>query len=224
MGFRPRSVRTLWLVLLLPPLLLLYAYGRVFGILTLESFSLYATLVLLGFYYWGPPTMRRLWFAVAYLGFLVRPPAGIVAELTQPLKMAISEASVWLLQLFDYPVASAGVRIQIGQYELLVQQACAGLGSIFSLAAICILYIHLVQRSDVGRNLVLLASIIPVALAANFVRVLLLILLTYHIGDDVAQGFAHEAAGIMTFAVSLLGMAAVDHLISRVPVRRRAHA
>ena len=219
--FAPGSISTAWLAGLLPPLLLLYAYARAFGILTLESAALYGVLVLLAFYYWGPATVRRLWFAIAYLGFLVRPPAGLVAELTQPLKISISNSAVSLLHAFDYPVAAAGVRIQIGQYELLVQQACAGLGSIFSLFAICLLYVHLVRRADPLRNTLLLLAVIPVALGANYLRVLILILLTYHAGNNIAQGFAHDAAGLLTFVLSLLGMAAVDKLLMALPVGRK---
>ncbi len=221
--FRPRSISPAWLAIFLPALLILYAFARVFGILTLESATLYGVLVLLAFYYWGPPTVRRLWFAIAYLGFLVRPPAGIVAELTQPLKIWISESAVAALRALDYPVASAGVRIQIGQYELLVQQACAGLGSIFSLFAICLLYVHLVQRSDTLRNTLLLLAVIPVAVGANYLRVLTIILLTFHAGNNVAQGFAHDAAGILTFVLSLMGMAAVDKALTLLPLGRRTN-
>jgi len=221
--FCPRSISPAWLAIFLPPLLLLYAYARAFGILTLESAALYAVLVLLAFYYWGPGTVRRLWFAIAYLGFLARPPAGLVAELTQPLKIWISNSAVSVLHALDYPVASAGVRIQIGQYELLVQQACAGLGSIFSLFAICLLYVHLVRRSDPVRNTLLLLAVIPVALGANYLRVLILILLTYHAGNNVAQGFAHDAAGILTFVLSLLGMAAVDKVLTMLPLGGRSN-
>jgi exosortase len=222
--FRPRSTSPAWLAFFLPPLLILYAFARTFGILTLESAALYAVLVLLAFYYWGPASVRRLWFAIAYLGFLVRPPAGIVAELTQPLKIWISNSAVSLLHALNYPIASAGVRIQIGQYELLVQQACAGLGSIFSLFAICLLYVHLVRRSDAARSALLLLAVIPVAVGANYLRVLILILLTYHAGNNVAQGFAHDAAGILTFVLSLLGMAAVDKMLALLPLGRRADA
>ncbi len=64
---------------------------------------------------------------------------------------------------------------------------------------------------------------IPVALGANYLRVLILILLTYHAGNNVAQGFAHDAAGILTFVLSLLGMAAVDKVLTLLPLGRRSN-
>jgi len=221
---QPGSISTNWLIALGPPLLLLYIYSRLFGVLTLESAAVYALLVLLGFFYFGWGGMRREWFAVLYVGFLVRPPAGITAELTQPLKIWISTTAASLLYASGYPIASVGVRIQVAQYELLVQQACAGIGSIFSLLAICLLYVQLVGRSDPLRNTLLLIGVIPVAVGANLLRVVLLILLTYHFGNDAAQGFAHELAGITTFVLSLLGMAALDHLLGYLPGSRSANA
>lgn len=209
---RPNSISTWWLALL-APLLLLYAYGRTFGLLGTESASVYGVLILLGFYYWGPTVMLRLWFPVLYLGFLVKPPYGLVAELTQPLKIWISGASVDVLGALGYPVAHAGVRIQVAQYELLVQQACAGLASLVTLLAMGLLYVHLTQPSSRFRTAFLLLAILPVALLANFLRVLLLLLLTYHFGDSVAQSIAHDATGLITFSLSMVSLFLLDQAL-----------
>ena len=211
--FRPVSISHWWLACL-PPLLLLYAYGRIFGLLGTESTSLYLLLLLLAFYYWGVPAMRRLWFPVLYLAFLIKPPYGMVAELTQPLKIAISGISVSILDVLGYPVAQSGVHIQVAQYELLVQQACAGLSSLVTLLAVGLLYVHLTQPSRRLRTALLLAAIIPIAVLANLLRVILLLLLTYHFGDSVAQSFAHDATGLLTFSLSIGGMFLFDHALS----------
>jgi exosortase len=219
---RPGAISGMWLVALLPPLLVMYVYSRIFGVLFLESASLYCTLVLLGFYYLGPQTMGRLWFAVLYLGFLIKPPSSLVAELTQPLKLWISESAVSVLHGLGYPIGNSGVAIQIAQYELLVQQACAGLGSIFTLLAIGLLYLHLTKTAGTRRNLVLMASLVPIAVFANLARVIVLILLTYHAGNGVAQSFAHDIAGLATFMFAVLGMLLVDAIISLVAARRHS--
>jgi exosortase/archaeosortase family protein len=62
-------------------------------------------------------------------------------------------------------------------------------------------------------------AILPVAILANFVRVLLLILITDFFGDAWAQGFLHGFAGMVMFAVALLSIFGIDRLA--VPVRRR---
>jgi exosortase len=212
--FRPGAVSAAWLLLLVP-LLLIYVYARVVGMLGTETAALYLILFVLAAVYWGPATMRRLWFALVYLAFLIKPPYGTVAELTQPLKVGISEVSVAILSFLNYPVAASGVLIQIGQYELLVREACAGLGSMFTLLALGMLYVHLTGAPR-GRSFILLMSIIPIAVLANLLRVIVLVLLTYHAGDAVAQSFAHDLAGLATFGLSLLGMVGLDALLTRL--------
>jgi exosortase len=198
------------------PLLLLYVYGRSMGVLSVESASLYLLLLTLAWCCWGNEALRRMRFPALYLAFLIRPPSGIVAELTQPLKIWISNTAADLLHLAGYEVASSGVKIQIAQYELLVQHACAGLGSIFSLLAIGLLYLHLAATSRGYGKVLLLASIIPLAVLANLLRVLLTILATIYFGEAAAKGLSHEATGILTFGLSLLGLFLFDQLIASV--------
>src|SRR4028119_1218545 len=159
-AWTPGSIRASWL-LLLAPLLFLYFVGRSLDMIGTENAALYAIMLLLGFYYWGPATMRRLWFAILYAAFLVKPPGGLVAELTSPLKVWLSEAAVSLLHLADYPVGKSGVRIQIAQYELLVAQACAGLGSLITLMAMGLLYVHLTRPARPRHKAIRRGSIRP---------------------------------------------------------------
>lgn len=218
-----RPVQAVWPIAALAPLLLLYVYGRVLHVPTVDTAALYLLLVTVAYTAWGPAVMRHLWFPVLYFAFLIRPPASFIAETTQPLKIWISQASAWILQQFGYAIASSGVRIQVDQYELLVQQACAGLGSIFSLLAVGLLYLHLVSWARGNRRSVLIASIVPLAILANLLRVIILILLTVHFGEGVAQGYAHQLAGIVTFAMSLGGLMALDFALDRArPARKPA--
>ena len=108
-----------------------------------------------------------------------------------------------------------GYFIYIGQYQLLVAAACAGLNSLITLSALTLFYVYLSHKSDWKYMLVLVAAVIPIAIFANFVRVLILILLTVHAGEAAAQGFLHNFAGMTTFAVSLLSIYLLDQLCQR---------
>ena len=59
---------------------------------------------------------------------------------------------------------------------------------------------------------------------SNVVRVLALVLITYHFGDAAAQGFLHDFAGLLMFAVALLTIFGIDQLVSPLLVKREARA
>ena len=163
--------------------------------------------------------MRLLWFPLFYIAFIFPPPDTLVSLVTQPLKIAISNWAVDLLYLFGLPVGQSGVTIQIGQYQLLVAEACAGLNSLISLTAICLFYVHIRHNLSWRYALLVMVAIFPVAVFANFVRVCLLILVTYYFGEAAAQGFVHNFAGLIMFAVALVTIFGIDQLGSRLRSR-----
>lgn len=206
---------TVLIVVLLP----LYIFARVTRIVEIEGAAMYALLLTTGYAIWGGATLVRLWFPLVFLTFAFPPPDTLFAMLTQPLKIAVSESAVSLLHMAGYPVAGSGVTIQIGQYEMLVAAACAGLNSLISLTALGLFYTYIRHSANWRYMLLLLACIIPVAVVANLVRVLLLLLITYHFGEAAGQGFFHELAGMTMFLTALLGIFLIDSLAS--PLRRR---
>nr|WP_245842946.1 exosortase V [Sphingomonas laterariae] len=206
-------------IALLIPALLLYAFARVTNIVEIEGFAMYGALLAVLYMQAGGAVMRLLWFPLLYLLFVFPPPDTAVAMVTQPLKIWISRAAIDLLFFLGYPIAGSGVTIQIGQYQLLVAAACAGLNSLISLSAIGLFYVYIRHNANWRYAALLMFAIIPVAILANFMRVLILVLITYHFGEAMAQGFIHNFAGVTMFAISVLGIFAVDALAS--PLRSR---
>ena len=204
---------------LLVPLAILFALARITSIIEIESIVMYLCLVTVFYILCGGAAVRAIWFPLVYLLFVFPPPDTLFAALTQPLKIAISEWSVDLLYLMGYPVAGSGVTIQIGQYEMLVAAACAGLNSLISLTALGLFYTYLRHSSNWRFMLLLVCCIIPIAVLANLVRVLMLLLITYHFGEAAGQGFFHELAGMTMFVTALLGIFLIDWIFT--PLRQR---
>jgi exosortase len=196
--------------------LVCFILARITGVLEVEDFAMYAALVSGAYLTFGGAIVRAVWFPLVYLAFALPPPDTVVALVTQPVKIAISSSAVSVLQLLGYPVASSGVIIQIGQYELLVAAACAGLNSIVTLTALCLFYVYLRHRSNAIAFMVIAIAAIPVAIVANFVRVLALVLITYYFGESVAQGFVHDFAGLLMFSVALVTVFAIDRVTTPV--------
>lgn len=204
--------------------LVIFVLTRMTGILEIEDFAMYGTVVAAAYLLFGGALIRAIWFPLIYLAFALPPPDSVVAFLTQPIKVAISSWAVSVLQLFGYPVASSGVTIQIGQYQLLVAAACAGLNSILTLTALCLFYVYLRHRSNLIAFIVIAIAAIPVAIISNFIRVLALVLITYHFGDAAAQGFVHDFAGLLMFSIALLTIFGVDQLITPAVLRHAKYS
>jgi exosortase len=204
---------------LLAPILILFTLARITSIIEVEGFALYAALILVAYACFGWASLRQIAFPLVYLLFVFPPPDTLFAALTQPLKIAISQWSVDILHALGYPIAASGVTIQLGQYQMLVAAACAGLNSLLSLTALGLFYCYIKHRSNWRYMLFMLCAIVPIAIAANLVRVLLLLLITYHFGEAAGQGFFHDLAGMTMFTVALLGIFALDWIAT--PLRKR---
>ena len=203
-------------MLILAVLLAIYTLARITGILEIEAFAMYGALITGGYLLVGGKLIRSIWFPLLYLALTLPPPDTVVAAVTQPIKIAISQWAVSVLHALGYPIASSGVTIQIAQYELLVAAACAGLNSIISLGAICLFYGYLRHRTNFASFAIIVASVIPIAVFSNFVRVLILVLITYYLGESAAQGFLHDFAGLTMFAVALLTVFVIDSIFTRL--------
>ncbi len=206
-----------WLIaLLFVPLLALYYIARVSAIVELEGYFMYGLLLLVLLSCVGRRAMLVMWFPLFYMVFVFPPPDTLVAIVTNPLKIALSAWSVDFLYMLGYPIAQEGVTIQIGQYQLFVADACSGLNSLISLSAIALFYVYLRHHANFRYAMLLFIAVVPVAIFANFVRIIFLVLLTYYGGDAVAQGFLHDFAGITTFMVALITIFAIDHLVGLI--------
>ena len=199
--------------------LLFYILGRSQDILLFEIGSLIPMIAGLILVFFGRATLLRLWFPLFFMLFMIPLPGILVDAVTQPMKMGVSWAAEHLLYALGYPIARTGVILVIGQYQLLVADACAGLHSLFTLEALGLLYLNLVRHDSFARNVTLAILIVPISFCANVIRVIVLTLITYHFGDEAGQGFLHGFAGMVLFISALILIIGVDSML-RFGVRK----
>lgn len=202
--------------------LALYAVGRAFDFISVEVGAIWLAGIAAGYLLAGGAAMRALWFPLFYLAYVVPIPGAILDRITAPLKTFVSWAATGLLDTLGYPIARSGVTLFVAQYQLLVEDACSGLNSLVSLSAISLFYIYIRHATSWRYMLFLLLWILPIAVFANIVRVVALVLITYYLGNEAAQGFLHSTAGMMMFLAALIGIFLIDSLMG--PVRRRLGA
>ena len=193
--------------------LVAYVLGRSQSFLMLEVISQVLVLASLALLFLGLRALRLIWFPLFFLLFMTPFPEAGVAIVTAPLKSAVSTVAADLLYALGYPVSRVGVILNVGQYQLLVADACAGLNSMFTLEALGLLYMNLMKYTSIARNITLTILVIPIAFAANIVRVMILVLVTYHLGDAAGQGFVHGFAGMVLFVVGLILVLMTDHVL-----------
>jgi exosortase B len=161
----------------------------------------------------GRRVLRILAFPLAFLIFSVPPPGWMLDAFTVPLKAQVSDWVAQLLYALDYPIAQNGVMIMIGAYQLMVKDACAGMNSIFALSAIGVFYVHTFVHKSPTRKLILLLSILPITVAANFARVTALVLIAYYVGIDAIEGIYHDLTGFALFGVALVLFFMLDAIL-----------
>jgi exosortase B len=184
--------------------LVLMFLGRTQGVLPVEVLSVIPVITGCVLVSVGWPMLRVLAFPIGFLFFAVPAPDWAIDAATVPLKVFISDLVTRVLYAAGYPIAQNGVMIMIGSYQVLVKDACSGMNSIFALSAIGVFYAYAFHWENKLRSVLLLVAIIPITIAANFIRVVTLVLIAYYGGVDLLEGTLHDLTGIGLFVVAVV--------------------
>ena len=207
---KPGSV-TGWAVFVIA--LVFYIIGRSQQIMLLEMGSFIWMLAAILLVKRGGSALKVVWFPLFFMLFMIPLPGTVVIVLTMPMKMAVSYVTEHILYWANYPIARNGVTLQIGQYQLLVADACAGLQTLLTLESLGLFYLNVVRHTSIFRNVALAILIVPISFTANVIRVITLTLITYYFGDEAGQGFLHQFAGIVLFLSALMLILSIDLLL-----------
>ena len=204
--------------------LLMYVLGRSQQIALFELAAFICVLAGILLIKRGGAGFVALWFPFFFMLFMIPLPGALVTMLTMPMKMAVSYVVEHLLYWAGYPIARTGVILQIGPYQLLVADACAGLQTFLTLESLGLFYLNVVRHTSVMRNVGIALLIVPISFTANVIRVCALTLITYYFGDAAGQGFLHGFAGMVLFITALILILSVDALLQWLAQRRGQRA
>ena len=196
--------------------LLLGAYGAELFLSRVSLVILLAGLVLC---FGGHQILKELRFPLLVLLLAIPIPAILFSQITFPLQLLASKLASTLLPLFGVPVLREGNIIQLPSMSLEVAEACSGIRSLMSLLTLSVFYGYFLEKSFLRRTLLALASI-PIAIAANAVRILGTGLCVQYWNPDKAQGFFHEFSGWVMFLVSLACLLIVHRAMCLFPAKR----
>jgi exosortase len=186
----------------------------VFGAeLFLSRISLLIVLTGLILSFGGRKLLAELRFPLLILLLAIPLPAIIYGQITLPLQTLAARAAGALLPLFAVPVLREGHVIVLPSMKLEVAQACSGIRSLMSLLTISILYGYFLERSLWTRTMLALVTV-PIAIAANCLRIVGTGICVQYWGPEEALGFFHEFSGWVIFSVSLLCLCLVHGCLS----------
>lgn len=191
---------------ILAPSLLLHLTASFARVNFAQGFALVGTVAGLVAMIWGGQGLRRLWFPIAFLVFMIPLPDVTIGDLNFRLKMLASKAGVTLANAVGVIAESSGNRVFIaGDKSLVVANVCNGLRTLISLLAFGALYAY-VCRVRRGWRLLLFAMSVPVAVVSNAIRIMSLIVVADIWDEQVATGWFHDGSGLMIYALAFLMM------------------
>ena len=198
--------------------LLVGLYGAELFLSRISLIFLLAGLVLA---FGGSQLLRELRFPILALLLAVPIPAIFFSQITLPLQHLASELGSALLPIFGVPVLREGNVIQLPSMTLEVAEACSGIRSLMSLLTVSIFYGYFLEQVT-WKRVVLALSSIPIAIAANALRILGTGLCVQYWNPDKAVGFFHEFSGWVMFLVSLVCLFLLHRAMRFIPSRRRS--
>jgi exosortase len=196
--------------------LFLGVYGAELFLSRVSLIILLAGLVLS---FGGWELLRELRFVLLVLLLAIPIPSIMFNEITLPLQILASKLGSALLPLFGVPVLREGNIIELAAVKLEVAEACSGIRSLISLFTLSVFYGYLFEKA-LARRVVLALASIPIAIAANGLRILGTGLCVQYWDPDKALGFFHEFSGWVIFLVSLGCLFVVHRMMCVLPQKR----
>ena len=181
----------------------------------ISGFAMVFTVWALVWTLWGGPVWWRLRFPMLFLLFMVPLPGILLISISFYMKLAAAALATHVIGLMGIPATQAGSTIQVPNVSVIVDDTCSGLRSLISLIALSTLWTAVMPPSArVWHKLVIVAASIPIALAANMVRIVVLVLVASVYGPKAAEGFIHYGSGLVVFGVALLVLAGLSRWLT----------
>jgi len=200
--------------------LIVFAMGVLAAELFLTRISLVGVVAGAVLFVWGTGHVRALAFPLALLPLMVPLPAILFNQIALPLQLIASRVGEATIAAFGIPVLRDGNILELPAMTLAVAEACSGIRSLISLVTLAIVLAYFAGRGAWGRAVVV-ASAVPIAIAANAARVAGTGLTAHWIGRSAAEGFFHGFSGWLLFLTAFAALVGVQAVANRLPPWRR---
>lgn len=167
----------------------------------LSAISLLLALPGLALLFLGAARTRALLFPLLFLFFTLPIPLVLTEPLHLFLRQIATAATANLVPWLGIPLYVDRFTLHIPNGSLLVADACSGFSTLYAALAIACLTAYMCPGWR--RRILVIAAAVPIAIAANIFRVVLLVVLVDWYGIEVLGTSWHTTSGLLTFAIAL---------------------
>ncbi|MEW6014094.1 MAG: exosortase/archaeosortase family protein [Candidatus Zixiibacteriota bacterium] len=178
-------------------------------------FSLVVTIFGMALYFFGNNIIRRTWFEILFLVFMIPIPYVLYYSATFPMQLLASKVTGTILNLIGMPAIRQGNMIHLPNQSLEVAEACSGMRSMMSLLALGAIYAYMTQKSLLAK-IILFASTIPIAVCGNVFRVFVTGIIVYVSDANVTAEPLHSIMGASVFIVAFLLLFLFGVILKRI--------
>jgi exosortase len=168
----------------------------------IERLALWGALIGSVWYLLGPAVLAAQPFPFFFLLLAIPPPYFLLLPIRLALKGFATRLSADALVLVGYPAFPEGNVLSLGEYRLEVADACSGIRSLMAIISTAILFAYLFEAGP-WKGFVLTATAIPVTVAVNVLRIIIIAVALESFQVDWTHGAEHELVGFAVFGVSL---------------------
>jgi len=177
--------------------------------------SLVVTIFGLALYFFGGPMIKRTWFELLFLVFMIPIPYVIYFSATFPMQLLASKVTVAVLNLIGMPVVRQGNIIHLPEHSLEVAEACSGMRSLVSLLALGAIYAYLTQKRFSAKAILFLSTI-PIAVLGNVFRVFITALIVYTTELNITEEPIHSIMGATVFVIAFIFLLIFGAILRKV--------
>jgi exosortase len=199
----------------------LLALGVVSQFLLVQTLALTITIAAGTACMWGWRLVRAMAFPLGLLTTMAPPPEAVIAFLSLKLQLFAADVAATALRLVDVPVFRIGINVELSGGVVEVSEGCNGLRFLLALLVFTAACAYMTQRT-MARAAVLIAAAVPVAIAANALRVTIIAVAVHYLGLEGASGIAHHWFGKVTWSLALLPLLVFGFWLRRERTIRRS--
>lgn len=190
-----------WGFLLLVPALLLHALDAGMHTQIVSAAAMYFALPGLSLLFLGTQRTKAIIIPLAFLIFTLPIPLMLTETIHLALRHIAANASAYFMPVIGIPVYLENTILYTPNGALMVADACSGFSTLYASLVFACLVAYM--GHDTTRRVLVILAAVPVAIIANIIRVILLVVLVDWQGLSALNTPIHTISGLFTFALAI---------------------